>query len=68
MFRSLGHWKTKPVKLDLKPDAYQYHAQPFPIPQSREETSGKEIDRLCKLGVLEKCNDSEWGAPTFIMP
>jgi hypothetical protein len=65
---SLGHWKTKPVNLELKSDASPYHARPFPIPHSREETTRKEIARLCNLGVLEKCNDSEWGAPTFIIP
>jgi len=65
---SLGHWKTKPVNLELKSDASPYHARPFPIPHSREETMRKEIARLCNLGVLEKCNDSKWGAPTFIIP
>ena len=64
----LGLWKTKPVELELKPDAHPYHAKPFPIPRSREETTRKEIERLCQIGVLEKCNDSEWGAPTFIIP
>ena len=33
-----------------------------------EETTKKEIARLCDLGVLAKCNDSEWAAPTFIQP
>jgi Reverse transcriptase (RNA-dependent DNA polymerase) len=28
----------------------------------------KEIQCLCDIGVLEKCNDSEWAAPTFIQP
>ena len=28
----------------------------------------KEIACLCCIGVLEKCNDSKWGAPTFIIP
>ena len=38
------------------------------VPHSREATLRTEIERLCKLGVLEKCNASEWGAPTFIIP
>jgi hypothetical protein len=64
----LGLWKTTPVKLELKPDASAYHARPFPIPRSCKETTRKEIACLCSIGVLEKCNDSEWGAPTFIIP
>jgi hypothetical protein len=27
-----------------------------------------EIDRLVKLGVLRKVNNSKWAAPTFIIP
>jgi hypothetical protein len=61
----LGRWKTTPVTLELKSDATPYHAKPFPIPWAREETTRKEIERLCCIGVLEKCNDSEWGAPTL---
>ena len=64
----LGLWQTAPVNLELKADAVPYHARPYPIPRSREETMRKEIERLCSIGVLEKCNDSEWGAPTFIIP
>ena len=26
------------------------------------------MDRLVKLGVLEKVQQSEWGSPTFIIP
>ncbi len=65
----LGLWKTTPVKLELKPDAVPYHAKPYPILWScRKETTRKEIKCLCSIGVLEKSNDSKWGAPTFIIP
>ena len=57
-----------PVKLELKSDADPYHAKPFPIPRSLEETTRTEIDCLCSIGELEKSNDSEWGTPTFIIP
>jgi hypothetical protein len=32
------------------------------------DTTRKEIKRVCNIGVLAKCNDSEWAAPTFIQP
>jgi len=28
----------------------------------------KEIERLCKLGVLERQHYSEWASPLFIVP
>ena len=40
----------------------------FPVPHIHKETLKKEIERLVSLGVLRKCSDSEWGAPTFIIP
>ena len=58
-------WKTTPVKLELKPGVVPYHAKQYPIPRSCKETTRKEIERLCSIGVLEKCNDFKWGAPTF---
>ena len=72
LFRGgLGVLKVPPVHFDLRPmtkDEKPYHARPFPIPKCYEETTKKEIQRLCNIGVLEKCNDSEWAAPTFIQP
>ena len=32
---------------------------------SQNVTTKKEIQRLYDIGVLAKCNDSEWAAPTF---
>ena len=31
-------------------------------------TLKKEVDRLIKIGVLKKINNSQWAAPTFIIP
>ena len=64
----LGTWKGTPVDLQLKPGATPYHAKAFPVPKIHEATLRKEVDRLCDLGVLERKNDSEWAAPTFIIP
>ena len=65
---TLGTWKTKPVKLELKPGSTPHYQHPYQIPRMHEETLRREVDRLILLGVLEKCNDSEWGSPAFIIP
>ena len=33
-----------------------------------ETTLKKEENRLIKIGVLKKINNSQWAAPTFIIP
>ena len=72
LFRGgLGTLEVPPVHLELCPlnkDEKPYHALPFPIPKGYEDTTKKEIQCLCDIGVLVKCNDSEWAAPTFIQP
>jgi hypothetical protein len=64
----LGTLKIKPVRLELKAGAQPYHARPFPVPKAYEQTTKKEIDRLTKVGVLQRNSNSEWAAPTFIQP
>eukprot|EP01082_Thalassiosira_pseudonana_P014259 g13089.t1 g13089 contig7:848278-849423(-) len=65
---TLGDWKTSPVQFELKQDAKPYHGKAFPVPFIHKETLMKEVQRLVDLGVLIPQNDSEWGAPTFIIP
>ena len=45
------------IEVEIKEDA-----KPFLI--SRK----KEVNRLIKIGVLKKINNSQWAAPTFIIP
>jgi hypothetical protein len=42
----LGMLNIKPVKLELIDGAKPYHARPFPVPQSLEVTTKKEVKRL----------------------
>jgi hypothetical protein len=65
---TLGDWKTKPVSFQLKEGVSPYHGQAFPVPKVHKETIIKEVERLCKLGVLETQSASEWASPSFIMP
>jgi hypothetical protein len=65
---TLGNWKTKPVSCQLKEDASPYHGQAFPVPKIHKNFLIKEVERLCKLGVLEQQHYSEWALPSFIVP
>ena len=51
--RTLGDWITEPVTFELKESTKPYHGRPFPLPKSHKETTMKELNRLCELGVLE---------------
>jgi hypothetical protein len=62
----LGMLYIKPVKLELSDGANPYHARPFPVPQSLEETTKTEMKRLTEIVVFNRRSDSEWEAPTFI--
>jgi hypothetical protein len=65
---TLGDWKPKPVSFQLKEGVSPYHGQVFPVPKIHKDTIMKEVERLCKLGVLERQPASEWALPSFIMP
>jgi hypothetical protein len=65
---TLGDWRTKPISFQLKEGVSPYHGQAFPVPKIHKETIRKEIERLCKLGVLERQPASEWALPSFIIP
>ena len=65
---TLGDWNTKPVSFELKEGSKPYHGRAFPVPKVHKATILKEVDRLCKLGVLEWQPSSEWASPSFIIP
>ena len=65
---TLGRWTQPDYHLELKPDVKPYHAKAFPVPKVHMETLRREVERLCKVGVLKRVNRSEWAAPTFIIP
>jgi gag-polyprotein putative aspartyl protease len=56
---TLGRWTHPDYKLELKPDVKPYHAKAFPVPKVHMETLKKEVERLCKVGVLTRVNRSE---------
>lgn len=64
---TLGDWKLKPVSLELREGSVPYSTRPYPIHEKYFETTRKEVNRLCDIGVLKR-QQSEWGSPTFITP
>ena len=65
---TLGRYKPSKYNIELKDDAKPYHAKPFPVPKVHEKTLRIEIERLCEIGVLKRVNNSQWGAPSFLIP
>jgi hypothetical protein len=65
---TLGDWKTKLVSFQLTKGVSPYHGQASPVPKVCKETIIKEVERLCKLWVLETQPISEWALPSFIIP
>jgi hypothetical protein len=65
---TLGDWKTKLVSFQLKEGVSPYHSQAFPVPKIHKDTIMKEVQRLCKLGVLERQPASEWALPSLYLP
>ena len=63
---TLGDWKTKPVSFQLKEGVSPHRGQAFPVPKIHKDTIMKEVDRLCKLGVLERQPASEWALPSSL--
>ena len=59
---TLGDWKTKSVSFQVKEGVSPYHSQAFPVPKIHKETLIKEVERLVKLGVLERQPASEWAS------
>ncbi len=51
---TLGDWKTKPVLFQLREGISPYHGQAFPVQKIHKDTIIKEVERLCKEGVLER--------------
>ena len=65
---TLGKFTHSDYHLELKEGVKPYHAKAFPVPRVHYDTLRKEVERLCKVGVLKRVNRSEWAAPTFIIP
>ena len=54
--------------IEIKEYAKPYHVKPFPIPNIHKLTLKKKVNRSINIGVLNKIDNSQWAAPTFIIP
>jgi hypothetical protein len=65
---TLGDWKTKSVSFQLNKGVSPYHHGELPVPKIHKGTIIKEVERLCKLGVLERQPASKWASSLLILP
>ena len=52
--RTLGTWKPKPVNIELQTGAKPYNSTPYLVPRAHEVVFKKEVERLCRVGVLKR--------------
>ncbi len=65
----LGTLPGSPVELYLKDEKVKpFHGRAFNIPVVHIPLMKNECQRLEKLGVIQRVNESEWAAPSFGIP
>jgi hypothetical protein len=60
---TLGKVPKVKVHLELKADSKPICARAYKIPHNFFDTAQKEVEELCRVGILEPNVYSEWGAP-----
>jgi hypothetical protein len=60
---TLGKVPNVKVHLELKPNSKPFCARAYKIPNNILNIARKEVEELCRIGVLEANVYSEWGAP-----
>ena len=66
--RKLGDLKIPQIKFDLKPGSKPYYVHTFLVPNAYKNLTKEECQRFEELDIWEHIYDSEWAAPTFIVP
>ena len=64
----LGKYTDETIHLDLREDAVPVQTRAYTVPHNHRAVFKAELDRLCKIGVLEPASRSEWISGTFIIP
>ena len=70
LFQGLGKVKTKPIQIQLTPDAIPHIEKcPRRIPLPLMKATKEEIDRMISSGVIEKVEEStEWCSGLVVVP
>jgi hypothetical protein len=63
----LGCFPHKKVHLELQANAKPFCCCLYPVPKHHDQLFKDELQRLCDIGVLERCGPSEWLSPSFII-
>ena len=61
----LGKYKGVKAHLFVKPEATPKFYQPRPTPLAMKTKIEEDLDRIEKLGIIEKVDTSEWATPTI---
>ena len=56
------------VHLDVAPNAIPKHLRAYPVAHIHLDVLKIDLQRLCNIGVLERCGASQWASLTFIIP
>lgn len=56
------------MHLTIEPNAVPHRSRAYPIPRMHLQTFKDELDRLERIGVLEKAGRAEWITGTFVIP
>jgi len=64
----LGRYPHEKIHLELREDAIPHQSKAYTVPKRHEEVFKEELNRLVKIGVLERTGRSEWIAGTFVIP
>ena len=62
----LGEYQKRKIHLELKPNPKPFHSKAYAVPHVHLPVYKEELDRLQKVGVLERTGESEWAAGSFI--
>jgi len=65
---TLGKIPNIKVHLDIRPGTRPFCAKAYRIPHHITGIAKKEVEELCRIGVLQKDIYSEWGAPCLFRP
>ena len=63
---SLGTVKGVKAHLKMKPNSTPKFLKPRPVPFGLKDKIGEELNRLEKIGVLEKVEFSDWATPSYL--